>query len=234
MLGTGAGSPTRDLKAPRSTEAAGRRALGCLARLQQRFRFCGDLDCPDWVLAEISTLSKISSVKLKLICAQVLKDLLGEGIDYEKILKLTSDAKFESGDVKATIAVLSFILSSAAKHNVDNESLSSELQQLGLPKEHATGLCRSYEEKQSALQDSLRTRSLRLNQLDSVSWRVDYTLSSSELQEVNEPLVHLKFNIRDRDRGVTEPIAMAVSAEKFQVLLAELKQAQALMKTLHG
>lgn len=59
-----------------------------------------------------------------------------------------------------------------------------------------------------------------VNQLDSVSWRVDYTLSSSELQEVNEPLVHLKFNVRDRDRGVTEPIAMAVSAEKFQVLLA--------------
>lgn len=40
----------------------------------------------------------------------------------------------ESGDVKATVAVLSFILSSAAKHSVDGESLSSELQQLGLPK----------------------------------------------------------------------------------------------------
>uniref|UniRef100_A0A8B9QFP1 COMM domain containing 4 n=1 Tax=Apteryx owenii TaxID=8824 RepID=A0A8B9QFP1_APTOW len=173
-----------------------------------------------------------SSVKLKLICAQVLKDLLGEAIDYEKILKLTSDAKLESGDVKATIAVLSFILSSAAKHNVDSESLSSELQQLGLPKEHATGLCRSYEEKQSPLQDSLRACSLRLSQLDSVSWRVDYTLSSSELQEVNEPLVHLMFGVRDRDSGVTETVPMAVSADKFRVLLAELKQAQALMKTL--
>ena len=36
--------------------------------------------------------------------------------------------------MKATVAVLSFILSSAAKHSVDGESLSSELQQLGLPK----------------------------------------------------------------------------------------------------
>ncbi|XP_033016796.1 COMM domain-containing protein 4 [Lacerta agilis] len=197
-----------------------------------RFRFCGDLDCPDWVLAEISTLAKISSVKLKLICAQVLKDLLGDGIDYEKVLKLTSDAKLESGDVKATIAVLGFILSSAAKHNVDGESLSSELQQLGLPKEHATGLCRSYEEKQSPLQDSLRGCSLRLNRLDSVSWRVDYTLSSSEIQQVNEPLVHLKLNVKDVDRGVLEPVAMMLSAEKFRVLLAELKQAEAVMKTL--
>uniref|UniRef100_A0A3Q2D2V7 COMM domain containing 4 n=1 Tax=Cyprinodon variegatus TaxID=28743 RepID=A0A3Q2D2V7_CYPVA len=82
----------------------------------------------------ISTLAKISSVKMKLLCAQVLKDLLGEGIDYEKVTKLTADAKFESGDIKASIAVLNFILSSASKHDVDSESLSSELQQLGLPK----------------------------------------------------------------------------------------------------
>ncbi|XP_032198295.1 COMM domain-containing protein 4 isoform X4 [Mustela erminea] len=126
-----------------------------------RFRFCGDLDCPDWVLAEISTLAKISSVKLRLLCSQVLKELLGQGIDYEKILKLTADARFESGDVKATVAVLSFILSSAAKHSVDGESLSSELQQLGLPKEHAASLCRCYEEKQSPLQEHLRACSLR-------------------------------------------------------------------------
>ncbi|KAM4660481.1 COMM domain-containing protein 4-like [Amazona ochrocephala] len=197
-----------------------------------RFRFCGDLDCPDWVLAEISTLAKISSVKLKLICAQVLRDLLGGSMEYEKILKLTSDAKLESGDVKATIAVLGFILSSAAKHGVDSESLSSELQQLGLPKEHASGLCRSYEEKQSSLQDSLRAASLRLSQLGSVCWRVDYTLSSSELQEVHEPLVHLTFTVREGQRGSTVAVPMAVSADKFRVLLAELKQAQALMSAL--
>ncbi|XP_077041536.1 COMM domain-containing protein 4 isoform X2 [Agelaius phoeniceus] len=170
-----------------------------------RFRFCGDLDCPDWVLAEISTLAKISSVKLKLICAQVLRDLLGEPIEYDKILKLTSDAKLESGDVKATIAVLGFILSSAAKHNVDSESLSSELQQLGLPK---------------------------VSQLGSVRWRVDYTLSSSELQEVNEPVVHLTFNMRDRECEKMTAVPVTLSANKFWVLLAELKQAQALMNTL--
>lgn len=46
----------------------------------------------------------------------------------------------EKGDIKASVAVLSFILSSAAKHDVDSESLSSELQQLGLPKGSSTGL----------------------------------------------------------------------------------------------
>nr|XP_037866227.1 COMM domain-containing protein 4-like [Chlorocebus sabaeus] len=80
---------------------------------------------------------------------------------YEQILKLTADVKFESGDVKATVAVLSFILSSAAKHSVDGGSLASELQQLGLPKEHTAGLCRCYEEKQSPLQKHLWICSLR-------------------------------------------------------------------------
>ncbi|NXU08591.1 COMD4 protein, partial [Pardalotus punctatus] len=183
----------------------------------QRFRFCGDLDCPDWVLAEISTLAKISSVKLKLICAQVLRDLLGEAIEVSSSLSISSA---ESGDVKATIAVLSFILSSAAKHNVDSESLSNELQQLGLPKEHASGLCRSYEEKQSSLQDRLRACSLRLSQLGSVCWRVDYTLSSSELLEVNEPLVHLTFNVQDRECEKMTAVPVTLSANKFRVLLA--------------
>jgi len=36
--------------------------------------------------------------------------------------------------VKASIAVISFILSNATKYSVDAESLCNELQQLGLPK----------------------------------------------------------------------------------------------------
>ncbi|MBN3307858.1 COMD4 protein, partial [Amia calva] len=197
-----------------------------------RFRFCGDLDCPDWVLAEISTLAKIVNVKMKLLCIQVLKEILGEGIDYEKVAKLTSDAKFESGDIKASVAVLSFILSSAAKHSVDSESLSSELQQLGLPKEHTTGLCKSYEDKHAALQEKLRESSLRLNRLESVSWRVDYTLSSSELKEVNEPTVLLKLQVQGAQSSTMEPMVVSLTADKFRVLLTELKQAQAMMNAL--
>ena len=55
-------------------------------------------------------------------------------LQYEKVTKLTSDAKFETSDVKASVAAIAFILSSAAKHSVDGSSLDNELQQLGLPK----------------------------------------------------------------------------------------------------
>lgn len=47
----------------------------------QKFRFCGDGDCPDWVLAEIhSNLSMLSSIKLKLLTLMVAKSIYGEDI----------------------------------------------------------------------------------------------------------------------------------------------------------
>lgn len=59
-----------------------------------------------------------------------------------------------------------------------------------------------------------------VSRLDGVSWRVDYALSSSELQEVGEPLVQLLLRVRHREHGEPEAVPMAVSAEKFRVLLA--------------
>jgi COMM domain containing 4 len=70
----------------------------------QKFKFCGDLDCPDWVLAEMNILSKIvrstmwlscafghadgrgawggqTSVRMKLLVVQVLNELLGGTVD---------------------------------------------------------------------------------------------------------------------------------------------------------
>lgn len=57
-----------------------------------------------------------------------------------------------------------------------------------------------------------------MSQLDSVSWRVDYTLSSSELRDVGEPLVHLLLRLRGGTTAAAVPVA--VSADKFRVLLA--------------
>ncbi|XP_001200580.3 COMM domain-containing protein 4 [Strongylocentrotus purpuratus] len=197
-----------------------------------RFRFCGDLDCPDWVLAEISILSKITSVKMKLLCGQVIKDLLGDNIDFEKVYKLTADAKYESSDVKASIAALSFILSSAAKYNVDGESLSNELQQLGLPKEHSTALSRSYGDKREKMQESFRSRSLRLSKFDSVDWRVDYILGSSEIETIKEPNLQLRLKLRDTDTDAINVTSFSISSEKFRTLLSELQQTLTLMDGL--
>ena len=60
--------------------------------------------------------------------------LLINYIQFEKIEKISSDSKIDIDDVKSCLAALHFILTSASKYHVNSETLSSELQQLGLPK----------------------------------------------------------------------------------------------------
>lgn len=200
-------------------------------RKKKRFRFCGDLDCPDWVLAEIATLSRITSIKMKMLCTHVTNDILGNPIDYEKVNKLTADAKYELGDVKASIAALKFIITSAAKNGVDEESLSNELQQLGLPKELASALCKVFADKYSSLQKALKENMLSLPRIENVQWRVDYVLCSSHLKEVNEPSVQLCLKTKDPNSNTTQKDSFTISKDKFLVLLHELKQAY---KTMEG
>ena len=67
-----------------------------------------------------------------------------------------------------------WVVCSAAKYAVDDDSLSNELQQLGLPKgvsalvrcwltgaEHAAGLCKAYSDKAAALSDALKASTFR-------------------------------------------------------------------------
>lgn len=221
-----------------------------------RFRFCGDLDCPDWVLAEISLLSKMTSVKMKLLVVQVIEDIIGGKIDYAKVFKLTADAKYELSDVKASIAAISFVISSSAKYNVDGDSLSNELQQLGLPKEHATALCRAYADSLEKLHVVFEAQSLKLPELTSVDWRVDFLLGSSVLETINEPSVTVNFHLETliptqqkkkpalaegESAETTEPfsahtkvpssIPVEFTSDKFRLFHSELKQAYDLLNS---
>lgn len=71
-----------------------------------------------------------------------------------------------------------------------------------------------------------------MNRLASVGWRVDYMLSSSLLQAVEAPMVHLRLGLAAAPDEPAQPVALSLSTDKFQVLLAELKQAQTLMGSL--
>jgi hypothetical protein len=43
-----------------------------------KFLICGNLDAPDWILKEIEVLSKMSAIKFKLLCAEIVKILSGD------------------------------------------------------------------------------------------------------------------------------------------------------------
>jgi len=201
-----------------------------------RFRFCGGEDCADWILAEIFTLSKLSSIKLKLLCQQILQSILTNSLDFAEAQKLVGE-KFESSDLKASIRALQFILVTSAKHSVDGPSLSSELTQLGLPKEHANGLVKVYDENFEKLTNKLRSSVLRLTKLNDIQWNLYDVKAAKNADDIYLPVVTMNINyddntvINDDNLKKTKSIAFSMNAEKFALLLADLQAARDLMKS---
>ncbi|KAK6635512.1 hypothetical protein RUM44_000764 [Polyplax serrata] len=188
-----------------------------------RFRFCGDLDCPDWVLAEINTLSKMSSIKVKMLCQVVAKYLTGDKFDEEKATKLVSDAKLDEGDMKGCVAALTQIFMSATRYGVEEDVLNNELQQLGLPKEHATALGKVYNENLTLITEILAKRSLRTSILEDVSCAV---------ADIRKQKIELTIKVNDKIEDVMKNEIISMSPEQLELLLTDLKLAREQMKSL--
>ncbi|KAJ7516389.1 hypothetical protein O6H91_03G120900 [Diphasiastrum complanatum] len=186
-----------------------------------KFQVCGGLDAPDWILAEISTLSKISSVQIKVLAVQIIQRILDGNFDYDNLWKLTTDSSIGISDAKACVAALHFFLSNAARFDVDDGILSRELQQLGLPKEHSDYLCRPYEENKSALQTKFLHETLQVPSLKIAGW---------ETQSGEPGSIILHMNEVEKGASNGHDILLSLTYEKFHLLLKELKIARSLME----
>jgi len=71
-----------------------------------RFRFCGDLEVPTWLLHEVPALSEMSSVRLKLLAKQVLHRIQHGSLDYAKAIRFTTPKGAEP-DVATTQGIVS-------------------------------------------------------------------------------------------------------------------------------
>jgi hypothetical protein len=161
-----------------------------------RFKFCGELDCPDWVLAEVQVLSKLTSIKVKLFVSEVVDAIIDKReFNVDKLSNLTSTARIQGDEVRGIAACIAFIVTSAAKFKTPMHALSEELQQLGLPKEHAASLSNIYSQRHDALLSYLDTSYEIFGQLTDIKVVEKKTFLSDGRYSVNIPTVTLKFVI---------------------------------------
>ena len=145
-----------------------------------RFEFCGNLDCPEWVLSEIAILNKMSAIKLKLILAQLCKKLTGSVYDSEKIHKLCRDQKFDQEETKVLLALVEFLLSQAARYVVSESVFQKDLLQMGVAIENANQFVKVYGDQGEAIGRILKQNSMRVSQIQDVQYSVNYILASSK------------------------------------------------------
>ena len=147
-----------------------------------RFRFCGGEDCPDWLGSEIATLSKVSSIKVKMLTKRCVTHMVAAGAkelanvkqQALKLCKGAGDGGTTEAEAESVLAVLHHVLASAAKFDVETKILSVELQQLGLPREHSDAITRPYNEGRAALREAAKGATLKLEPLavDAAATRV--------------------------------------------------------------
>jgi hypothetical protein len=178
------------------------------------------------VQAEMSTISKLSSIRVKLLVGQLVQRAINGGIDYSKLQKLATGTIGE-GDVQAAVAALHFVLMGAAKHDVEDSVLAKEVEQLGVPKEHSDAVCKPYAKDKEALRAALLHGTLSVDKLKTLGWDVHVVDSGSGGGAAAgavagaELLVSLYMETERQGK-----VAFDCSEEKFRVLLFELKGAR--------
>jgi len=195
-----------------------------------RFRFCGNLDAPDWLLAEIAVLAPLSSATCDTLCGVVIQQLKTSQLNYPAVETLIKNNDLKSSDVKGIVAALNYILRNSCKYGVARNDLETEVQQMGLTKDSASKVSEHYETSKETLITMLREKSLSLGKPSGeIEWRVDSILGSS----AGKPRSGLCVQMRVDD-GAGTTSAFEVDSDLFQLLHEELTNASKQMKQLGG
>ena len=141
-----------------------------------KFKFCGNVDCPDWLITEIIYLSKITPVKLRILGNLICKYIMKEG-DTQKINKILEEMNLSPEEITIVISSLCFIIKSSAKFNVDDLIFSQELQQLGLPQDNADAISKVYKKNKDILRKYLKEDIFSFNKINDIHFKTSYCIA---------------------------------------------------------
>ena len=199
-----------------------------------KFRFNGDQDCPDWILAEVATISSMSLEMMTSLLKEILSYAIAGTFDTEMVFVLAERYENSVSDLKGAIAAVNFLVTNAAKYNLDEISLSQEIQQLGLRKDIADLISGEFDANCIKLRERFALDSYRISSLQNIDWRIDQVISTSKAEDKKDLLAHLRLKVKggtgQNDGENTEDIAFELSPEHLDVMIHEISQAHELMK----
>lgn len=146
-----------------------------------KFKFCGGLDCPEWLISEIFYLNKINSVKLRIITSHIATIITNKSNDYSKIIKLLEEIDFSNKEIHIIIAIIHFILKYSSKFEVDSITLNQELQMLGIPQENIDSIVKVYKSNELKMRAVLIEDIFKFSELEDFKWKISIILASNSV-----------------------------------------------------
>ena len=209
-----------------------------------RFKFCGNIDCPDWLITEITYLTKFTSVKLRIISNQICKFIINKGSNIQDLKKILDEMNLNEQESKIVISVLDFIFRNSAKFDVEDIALNQELQQLGLPQENAESISKVFKNQKLKLREFLKGDIFSFNIINDVNFKNSYTLSDNytnfnyanekeneldddnyNIQSLEKTRINLCFNIQNNKNYV-----ISMDKDSLGKLIQDLEKCSEVIK----
>ena len=197
-----------------------------------KFKFCGNHECPEWILAEIVALCKISSIRIGMIVKNIIEKIKGQHYDLAKVEKYCLDSGLSAIETKSALAVVEFIIRGAIKFQMDEADLLKEIEQLGLPGENVKSFVKAISKEREPLNAAIKHSVFRLSRPVGLEYQISYVVATDKLKAVKtssgiiDGTISLKLTYEDSIDKCTKDTTFALSKSQLGNLLAELKRCE--------
>ena len=196
-----------------------------------RFKFCGNHECPEWIVSEIVALAKITSVRLRLLAGYIIAKIKGLAYEVAKMEKICMDSGLSEAETKSVLVVLEFIIRGAAKFQVEDADLLKEVEQLGLPHENTDSLIKAINKDKEGLVTAVKNSVLRLSRPTGLDYQISFVAATDRLhgKAVVDTIVGLKVTYADHVTHASRDAVFSMAKEQLAGLITELKRCEEVM-----
>ncbi|KAM3135476.1 hypothetical protein pb186bvf_012332 [Paramecium bursaria] len=197
-----------------------------------RFLFCGDSNCPEWFLAESALLTKIASVKVKLVTQYIIQSLVdGEDLS-SKIFKMLEGSGFNQQEINSTISCITFIIENSSKYDISDTVLTKELIDLGLPKENCEQISKTFKQFKERLAEYYKSLVFKVGKMQEMHYGVSKFIVSDNIvpqRQINKNRF-VDVNIKYKDeKAQVHAAQFIIFPDQIEAMLNSFKKAQKIM-----
>lgn len=199
-----------------------------------KFKFCGNHECPEWILSEIVILTKISAIRLRVLAGQVIAKIKGLPYDLAKIEKLCLDSGLSSTETHSALAVLEFVIRGANKYRVEEAELMKEIEQLGLPHDNTESIIKAMNKDREGLIAATKNSAMRISRPIGVDYLIGFIAGNGQQKKgaIVGTEIKLKISYQDVIEKTQRDTSFAIERKDLSQLISDLKKCEDMINSL--